>query len=115
MAAPVTNFLQRLYATHATVDAPGNRSNAMTEPRESNYGLRASDGIASNRHQGLRRPADDQRVEQSLDHVGLEDRGDVLEDHLRDRRSRGAEPASAQGRLPGRPNRQLRRQARPRI
>lgn len=65
----------------------------MNEPRESNDELSASGGIASNRHQGLRRPADDQRIEQSLDDVGLEDLGEVLEDDLRDRRSRGAPPS----------------------
>jgi len=50
-------------------------------------------GVASGKHQGLRRPADDQRIEQALDDVGLEDQGEVLEDDLRDRRSRGAPPS----------------------
>ena len=54
--------------------------------------LGRSSGIASGQHQGLHRPNDDQRVEQALDDVGLEDQGDVLEDQLRDRRSRGAPP-----------------------
>ena len=46
-------------------------------------------GQGSGNHQGLHRPADDQRVEHALDHVGLDDRGESLEDHLRDRRSKG--------------------------
>ena len=50
-------------------------------------------GVASRQHQGLHRPNDDRRVQQALDNVGLEDRGEVLEDQLRDRRSRGAPPA----------------------
>lgn len=45
---------------------------------------------ASNPHHGLRQPADDQRVKQALDDVGLDDQGEVLEDQLRDRRSSGA-------------------------
>lgn len=53
----------------------------------------AAGGQASAKHQGLHRPADDQRIEQALDDVGLEDRGDVLEDELRDRRSSGAPPS----------------------
>jgi len=46
-------------------------------------------GQASGKHQGLHRPADDQRVEHALDHVGLEDRGELMEDHQRDRHSKG--------------------------
>lgn len=46
-------------------------------------------GEAGGQHQPVRRPDHDQSVEQRLDDVGLEDRGDVLEDDLRDRRSRG--------------------------
>ena len=46
-------------------------------------------GQGSGKHQGLHRPADDQRVEHALDHVGLEDRGESIEDHLRDRHSKG--------------------------
>lgn len=44
---------------------------------------------ASGKHQGLHRPGDDQRVRQVLDHVGLEDRGELVEDELRDRRGSG--------------------------
>ena len=45
---------------------------------------------ASGRHEGLRHPVDDdQRVEQRLDDVGLDDQGDILDDELRDRRSSG--------------------------
>ena len=51
-----------------------------------------SSGVASGQHQGLHRPSDDQRVEQALDDIGLVDQGEVLEDQLRDRRSRGAPP-----------------------
>lgn len=46
-------------------------------------------GLASGKHQGLRQPADDERVEDALDNTGLEDRGELMEDHLRDRRSKG--------------------------
>lgn len=46
-------------------------------------------GQASGKHQGLHRPADDQRVEHALDHVGLEDRGESMEDHQRNRHSKG--------------------------
>ena len=49
-------------------------------------------GEASGTHQPVRRPDHDQSIEQRLDDVGLEDRGDVLEDDLRDRRSRGLSP-----------------------
>ena len=47
-------------------------------------------GEASGKHQGLRQPADDQRVEAALDDVGLDDRGESMEDQLRDRRGKGA-------------------------
>ena len=50
-------------------------------------------GEASGRHHGLYRPGDEQRVDQTLDKVGLDDRGDMLEDEQRDRRSRGAAPS----------------------
>ena len=49
----------------------------------------SSSGLASGKHQGLRRPADDERVEDALDNIGLEDRGELMEDHLRDRHSKG--------------------------
>lgn len=49
-------------------------------------------GEASGTHQPVRRPDHDQAVEQRLDDVSLEGRGDVLEDDLRDRRSRGLPP-----------------------
>ena len=49
-------------------------------------------GEAGGQHQPVRRPDHDQPVEQRLDDVGLDDRGDVLEDDLRDRRSRGGPP-----------------------
>jgi hypothetical protein len=46
-------------------------------------------GLASGKHQGLRQPADDERVEDAVDNIGLSDRGESMEDHLRDRRSKG--------------------------
>lgn len=46
--------------------------------------------VASGLHQGLRRPDAGQPVEQALDQVDLEDQGELAEDQLRDRRSRGA-------------------------
>lgn len=49
-------------------------------------------GEASGQHEPVRRPDHDQSVEQRLDDVSLEGRGDVLEDELRDRRSRGLPP-----------------------
>lgn len=55
--------------------------------------MAAGGGQASAKHQGLHRPADDQRIGQALDDVGLEDQGEVLEDELRDRRSSGAPPS----------------------
>ena len=46
---------------------------------------------ASGKHEGLRHPIDEnQREEQRLGEVGLDDRGDAAEDELRDRRSSGA-------------------------
>ena len=49
----------------------------------------AAGGLASGRHQSLHHPADDDRVEAALDNIGLDDRGELMEDHLRDRRSKG--------------------------
>lgn len=49
----------------------------------------AAAGEASGKHQGLRQPADNGRVEDALDNVGFADRGERMEDHLRDRRSKG--------------------------
>jgi hypothetical protein len=46
--------------------------------------------VASGLHQGLRRPDAGQPVEQALDQVDLQDQGELAEDQLRDRRSRGA-------------------------
>lgn len=50
-------------------------------------------GVASGRHQGLRRPGDDRHLEHALHEVSLEDRGEVIEDHLRDRRGSGVPSA----------------------
>ena len=67
----------------------------MNMPRTPSSG---SGSEASGRHEGLRHPVDDdQRVEQRLDDVGLEDEGDVLDDALRDRGSNGVSPAPPAG------------------
>jgi len=49
----------------------------------------AASGEASGKHQGLRQPADDGRVEDAVDKIGLDDRGERMEDQLRDRHSKG--------------------------
>lgn len=55
---------------------------------------RSDSSEAGGQHEGLRHPIDDdQRVEQRLDDVGLDDQGDVLDDQLRDRRGSGTQPA----------------------
>lgn len=46
-------------------------------------------GVASGKHQGLRQPADDQRVSDKLESADLESGGAHMEDHLRDRRGKG--------------------------
>lgn len=46
-------------------------------------------GIASGKHQGLRRPDNDGDVADALANVSLKDRGAVMEDHLRDKRGNG--------------------------
>lgn len=48
-------------------------------------------GEAGGQHQGLRQPADDQNVEDKLDQVDLQTRGDEVEDRLRDSRSKGVQ------------------------
>lgn len=69
----------------------------MKHPRNRSAGPAADPtrpmGVASARHQGLHRPRDDRRIQQALADVGLDDEGDVLEDHLRNRRRHGAPPA----------------------
>lgn len=50
-------------------------------------------GVASGQHHGLRRPDVGQPVEQALDQIDLADQGELAEDQMRDRRSRGAPPA----------------------
>ena len=47
---------------------------------------------ASGQHQGLKRPADDQRVEQALRDADLDELGENVEDQLRDRRGSGLPP-----------------------
>jgi hypothetical protein len=59
----------------------------MNQPTPGSGGPRA--GEASGKHQGLRQPADDARVGDALDNIGLSDRGEEMEDHLRDRHSKG--------------------------
>lgn len=59
-------------------------------------------GIASGQHQGLRRPDAGQPVEHALDQVDLKDQGELAEDSLRDRRSRGAPQAKDARRHDGR-------------
>ncbi|RPE79954.1 hypothetical protein [Vulcaniibacterium tengchongense] len=46
-------------------------------------------GEISGQHHGLRRPGDEQRLDQALREADLEDRGESVEDRLRDRRSSG--------------------------
>jgi hypothetical protein len=46
-------------------------------------------GEASSRHQPLRRPGHEQQTKPRLEEVSLEDRGEAVEDELRDRRSSG--------------------------
>ena len=46
-------------------------------------------GEASSRHQPLRRPGHEPQTKLRLEEVGLEDRGEAIEDELRDRRSSG--------------------------
>lgn len=46
-------------------------------------------GEASIRHQPLRRPGHEQQIKPRLEEVSLEDRGEAVEDELRDRRSSG--------------------------
>jgi hypothetical protein len=58
----------------------------MNQPNPGTTGA----GEASGKHQGLRQPADDERVEDAVDNIGLSDRGERMEDHLRDRNSKGA-------------------------
>ena len=58
-------------------------------PTRGNHG----DRQASARHKGLYRPQDDQLTQKRLDDVGLDDRGDILEDDLRDRAGNGLLPA----------------------
>ena len=59
----------------------------MTDPRPAPSATPSAE--ASGKHQGLRQPADDGRVEDALDNVGFADRGERMEDQLRDRRSKG--------------------------
>ena len=62
--------------------------NDKSSSRSDNAAGRDS-GVASGKHQGLRQPADDQRVGDKLENADLESRGAHMEDHLRDRRGKG--------------------------
>lgn len=46
-------------------------------------------GEASGKHQGLRQPSDDGRVEDAVGNIGLKDSSATLEDQLRDKRGQG--------------------------
>lgn len=63
----------------------------MTDRQSNPSGTAAdrSSGEASGKHQGLRQPADDTRVEDKLENVDLESRGVKVEDHLRNKRGKG--------------------------
>ena len=49
----------------------------------------ATDGVASAPHQPLRRPGNDVEADDALHAARLSDRGASVEDHLRDRDSKG--------------------------
>ena len=49
----------------------------------------AQAGVASSPHQPLRRPGNDVEMDDALHEAGLADRGASVEDHLRDRDSKG--------------------------
>lgn len=46
-------------------------------------------GEASGKHQGMYRPDEERDTSDKLENVSLEDRGAVMEDHLRDKRGNG--------------------------
>ena len=48
-----------------------------------------SSGEASGKHQGMYRPDENRDASDKLENVSLEDRGAVMEDHLRDKRGNG--------------------------
>ncbi|MGN6513104.1 MAG: hypothetical protein ACTHKZ_05940 [Lysobacteraceae bacterium] len=50
---------------------------------------RADGGVASSPHQPLRRPGNDVETSDALHAADLSDRGAAVEDHLRDRDSKG--------------------------
>lgn len=62
--------------------------NTPSNPSSGNAASRGS-GEAGGQHQGLRQPSDDQRIDDKLENVDLESRGAKVDDHLRDRRSKG--------------------------
>ena len=62
--------------------------NKPSNPSSGNAASRSS-GEAGGQHQGLRQPSDDQRTEGRLGNVDLESRGAKVDDHLRDRDSKG--------------------------
>lgn len=46
-------------------------------------------GEASGKHQGVYRPDENRDASDKLENVSLEDRGALMEDHLRDKRGNG--------------------------
>jgi len=61
----------------------------MATPTNRDTTPNRGDRQASGRHQGLTRPNEDLVIRRRLDHVGLDERGDIVEDDLRDRASNG--------------------------
>lgn len=63
----------------------------MTDRQSNPSGTSAdrNSGEASGKHQGLRQPGDDTRVDDKLENVDLESRGVKMEDHLRNKRGKG--------------------------
>ena len=51
--------------------------------------LGRNSGVASGQHQGLRKPSDDGRTRNALHNEDLATRGEQLENHMRDRHSKG--------------------------
>ncbi|MGH8072781.1 MAG: hypothetical protein ACREO4_01745 [Lysobacter sp.] len=62
--------------------------NTPSNPSQGNPAGRSS-GEAGGQRQGLRQPSDDERTEDKLGNVDLESRGAKVDDHLRDRDSKG--------------------------
>lgn len=64
----------------------GNTTSSSTTPA----GAAGRDaGVASGEKTGLHQPSDDNRIENKLENVDLQSRGSRVNDHLRDKRSKG--------------------------